>query len=95
MDKWREEHKQVIDAFLKFLYKQSDNYILKGGTALMKCYGLDRFSEDIDLDGKAKGILNIVSNYCKQNGYSVNVNKDTDTTQRAMLHYGIDESGRV
>ena len=27
---------------------------LKGGTALLLCYGLDRFSEDIDLDGRKK-----------------------------------------
>lgn len=29
---------------------QGNPFVLKGGTALMECYGLDRFSEDIDLD---------------------------------------------
>ena len=44
-------HKKVIIDFLNYLNSQTDQFILKGGTALMLCYGLNRFSEDIDLDG--------------------------------------------
>ncbi len=28
--------------------------VLKGGTALLLCYGLDRFSEDLDFDAPKK-----------------------------------------
>ena len=45
-------HRHVIKTFLTELNScGNDRFILKGGTALMLCYGLDRFSEDIDLDG--------------------------------------------
>jgi predicted nucleotidyltransferase component of viral defense system len=37
-------------SYLLLLNKRTDQFILKGGTALARCYGLDRFSEDIDLD---------------------------------------------
>ena len=47
---WREKHLHVIIAFLQALNVRTASYILKGGTALMLCYGLTRFSEDIDLD---------------------------------------------
>lgn len=47
---WRTEHKKVIETVLSIFNKNTDKYILKGGTALMQCYGLDRFSEDIDMD---------------------------------------------
>lgn len=52
MKDWRPEHGKTIYSFLEYLNKRSDNFILKGGTALLTCYELDRFSEDIDLDGK-------------------------------------------
>lgn len=54
MSDWREQHGVVISLFLKYLNSQTDDFVLKGGTALMTCYKLDRFSEDIDLDGKAR-----------------------------------------
>ena len=47
---WRDLHGQVINSFLKHLNTKSNSFILKGGTALAKCYNLNRFSEDIDLD---------------------------------------------
>ena len=36
------------DIFLFHLYKETNNFIFKGGTALYKLYHLPRFSEDLD-----------------------------------------------
>ena len=85
---WRKKHKEIIDDFLFFLNKRTNNYILKGGTSLMKCYGLDRFSEDIDLDSTDhKTINDIISNYCKNNNYEYRIAKDTMTVKRFFIDY--------
>lgn len=84
----RKIHGAVIDDFLRTLNRQSDEYILKGGTALMCCYGLNRFSEDIDLDShNRRGIRRIVSDFCREKGYNFRLAKDTQTTLRYMIHY--------
>lgn len=85
---WRNKHKIIIDNFLEFLNNKSDDFILKGGTALLKCYKLDRFSEDIDLDSRNKrNIANIIDEFCKKNGYTYTIPKNTDTTKRFMINY--------
>ena len=89
-DSWRFEHKKVIDSFLEFLNSRTNQYILKGGTALMKCYNLNRFSEDIDLDGRKKDIISLVDEFCKKNGFSYRIGKDTDTVKRCFINYGND-----
>lgn len=85
---WQAKHREIISTFLKYLNGETDNFILKGGTALMSCYDLDRFSEDIDLDGKDKSIGGIVSDFCEKEGFSYRVAKDTDTVKRYMINYG-------
>ena len=77
MEKFNQEkHGKVIDDFLKDLSTtQKDAFILKGGTALLKCYGLDRFSEDIDLDGTKKNIKEFVDKFCKKYGYEYRIAK--------------------
>jgi len=90
-----QEHERVIFSFLKHLNEQSENFILKGGTALLACYGLDRFSEDIDLDGvhgKGEDIKSIVESFCKENNYSFRTAKETATVKRYMINYG--ETGK-
>lgn len=87
---WQKEHRKVIDSFLKYLNSITDEYILKGGTALLTCYKLDRFSEDIDLDSKKNNLQDIVKNYCKQYDYTYRLAKDTDTVKRCMINYGND-----
>lgn len=86
---WQKEHYAVISDFLKHLNGITSDFVLKGGTSLMMCYNLDRFSEDIDLDAQRgnKNIKHIVDDYCQKHGYSYNVNKDTDTVKRFMVHY--------
>lgn len=83
-----EKHGKVINKFLNYLNEQSNQFILKGGTALMTCYGLNRFSEDIDLDSTNKNqFFKIVDTFCKKNNCEYRIAKDTDTTKRANIHY--------
>lgn len=85
---WRDKHYVVINEFLNFLNTKTDDFILKGGTALLACYNLDRFSEDIDLDAKSKrNISKIIDEFCKKNGYTYTIPKNTDTTKRFMIQY--------
>ena len=85
---WRERHKQTIEEFLGFLNQRTDVYVLKGGTALMECYGLDRFSEDIDLDGSNKEkVFEIMDQFCKEFNYDFRVAKDTPMVTRFMVDY--------
>jgi len=87
---WRKTHKEVIEDFLHFLNKKTEDYVLKGGTSLMECYGLPRMSEDIDLDGKNKEIGQYVEMFCKDRGYTYRTAKDTDTVKRYFINYGND-----
>lgn len=89
MLEWQVQHKNVICDFLNYLFSKSNKFILKGGTSLMLCYNLTRFSEDIDLDGFDKNMfLKIVANYVKERPFfTYRIAKDTDTVKRIMLHY--------
>lgn len=86
---WRIRHGQVISDFIVYLNIETENYILKSGTALYLCFKLDRFSEDVDLDGKAKGELTeLVERFCDKKGYAFRIAKNTDTVERFMINYG-------
>lgn len=85
---WYAQHKTVERNFLASLDSNSP-LILKGGTALMFCYGLDRFSEDLDFDATAHtNTEGYVRSFCSKNGYSYFRKKYTDTVQRLTIHYG-------
>ncbi|MEY4978265.1 MAG: hypothetical protein RLZZ352_535 [Pseudomonadota bacterium] len=64
--------------------------VLKGGTALLLCYGLDRFSEDLDFDAPKR--FNVVTRVERllqgvATRYDIRVVKDTETVQRLKVHY--------
>lgn len=89
MRDWHVAHRKVIDDFLHYLNKEDNGYILKGGTALLMCYGLDRFSEDIDLDGQGKNLVRIAESFCKEHDFPVpRIAKSTDTVTRFFINYG-------
>jgi predicted nucleotidyltransferase component of viral defense system len=88
MRDWSKQHREVIISFVKYLNAKTDSFILKGGTALYLCYDLDRFSEDIDLDGKEKGLTALVDEYCAENGYSYRSAKNTAIVERCFINYG-------
>ncbi len=93
-NKWLLEHTKVEKDFLLFLNKKTPNFILKGGTALALCYGLTRFSVDIDLDGRnisnsgPDKIGGLVQEFCNKFNYKCNLKKDTDLVERWMIDYG-------
>lgn len=80
-------HIEIMRNFLTELNKETDTFILKGGTSLLLAYGLDRFSEDIDLDGKKRRLKGFVEGYSQKHGCSFRVAKDTPTVERFMLVY--------
>ncbi len=83
------QHKQIEQQFLTYI-GTSTPLILKGETALMFCYGLNRFSEDLDFDTQYPqyNILNTIQKFCATNQYQYNLKKDTPTVQRVTIHYG-------
>lgn len=90
---WKAMHYEIIKDFMSYLSASAGNkYILKGGTSLMLCYGLTRFSEDIDLDGFDNNFIKYVDNFVKgfSNKYpniSYRIAKNTDTVKRVFIHY--------
>lgn len=85
-------HRQAIKSFLSFINDTSSPYVLKGGTSLMECYGLDRFSEDVDLDcprapSNSDGFKRRIDRFCAAYGYEARIAKNTDTVSRAFIRY--------
>jgi predicted nucleotidyltransferase component of viral defense system len=69
-----------------------DNFVLKGGTALLLGYNLDRYSTDLDFDGKNSGVdilkhIKSASSGLGMKVLGINTKKDTQTVQRYMIHY--------
>lgn len=87
----QKKHLEVITNFLDYLYanQPSNPFILKGGTSLLRCYNLDRFSEDIDLDCErsSSAFFKIIESFCQKYHYDYRIAKDTDTTKRCFIHY--------
>lgn len=65
---WQQDHKDVIHQFLKQMNTVSSSFILKGGTALMECYGLDRFSK---VEISYRNMLISSDSYIEINGIQV------------------------
>lgn len=81
-------HGSIIQNFIIYLNNNSKQYALKGGTALLLCYKLDRFSEDLDFNGRNKTeMYRIVVAFCKQHNFRYNVKKDTSSVFRIMIRY--------
>jgi predicted nucleotidyltransferase component of viral defense system len=85
-----QEHEKTIRDFLSYTNRQTDKFILKGGTALYLCYKLDRFSEDVDLDSRGERIERYVSGFCEKYNYRFRMAKDTPVTERFMIYYHSD-----
>lgn len=86
MQQYQKDRLELIKEILPLL---GDNYILKGGTALKLYYGLDRYSDDIDLDS-VSGYMNIKNHLSKHkdfNKWEVQHKKSTDTVSRFMIDY--------
>lgn len=81
-------HKQFM---LEILKRVADTpLVLKGGTALMLAYGLDRFSEDLDFDSETKLNLESKIKSSARRGItieSLDTPKDTKTVTRYRVRY--------
>lgn len=69
-----------------------DNFVLKGGTALLLGYGLPRFSSDLDFDGRrtTTDLTRSIESGAQAAAVApqtLTARKDTPTTKRYMLHY--------
>lgn len=86
-----EEHINIIKNLIAFLFDSPAglDLVLKSGTALLLYHGLDRFSEDIDLDASKVNIENLLSIYCNNNKYKIRITKSTNTVKRYMIDYMI------
>lgn len=84
-EKW---HIEVMSSIVKAV--SDTTLILKGGTALLLIYGLDRFSEDLDFDSQKKIRLeNRIRDAIKFpiRIQSIDILKDTDTVTRYRVIY--------
>jgi predicted nucleotidyltransferase component of viral defense system len=82
------EHAKFMKAIVQSM--TGTPYILKGGTALMFGYGLDRFSEDLDFDStKRINMESRIKNILPHNFKNViiEVTKLTETVQRYRVSY--------
>lgn len=90
----RRAHGEAVRAVLRGINSASDNpFILKGGTALMECYGLDRFCEDIDVDAARANVsssrfFGAIESVCTKEGYAWRKAKATAAVCRAFIDYG-------
>lgn len=96
-DEQQGEHIEVMTAICHTFYKKGLPMVLKGGTALRLCYGLDRFSEDLDFDcakslNLEPTIKEVYAHLGKSKGHLRNpeiaIKKDTDTVKRYRITYG-------
>lgn len=85
----REKHLTLIKDVLNYIFASnaSSDLVLKGGTALLLFYGLNRFSEDIDLDATSVNLKNLLGAYASKRGYKLRVTKDSDHGKRYMIDY--------
>lgn len=81
---------------IKQILPNLKNCVLKDGTSLLIYYGLDRYSEDIDLDSLScnPNILESLIPVISKNNWNYRVAKDTDTVFRIMIDYrGVSQKG--
>lgn len=88
MTEQQEKQKQIMKDLLQFINRHSDQYVLKGGAGLMFGYGLDRFSEDIDLDSNdCDTVKKLINLFCVEKGFECSIEEDDDLLQRFMIRY--------
>ncbi|MCL2311244.1 MAG: nucleotidyl transferase AbiEii/AbiGii toxin family protein [Firmicutes bacterium] len=76
--------------------QKRENFVLKGGTGLLLAYNLDRYSEDLDYDGKDRNID--LTGDIQKGAKNVDVEikeiilaKNTGTVKRYKIHYADSE----
>lgn len=91
------EHELVMRTFCEKLTAEKKPMVLKGGTALKLCYGLERFSEDLDFDSAVSlnlesFIETVFTSLGKTHPHlrspGITLVKDTKTVKRYRVEYG-------
>ncbi len=95
----RDTHSDFMKRILQEINRRELPSYLKGGTALLLCHGLDRFSEDIDLNSEKKFNLESI---IKQSAQKSNITikaiktaKDSDTTHRYKVIYNENKTLKI
>ena len=98
-DAQQAEHLEVMTEICHYFNRKRMPMVLKGGTALKLCYGLDRFSEDLDFDcAKSLNLESSIAAVFAQLGKTqanlrnpeISVTKDTQTVKRYRIIYAGD-----
>ena len=93
-DAQQAEHLEVMTEICHHFNRKRMPMVLKGGTALKLCYGLDRFSEDLDFDcAKSLNLESSIAAVFAQLGKTqanlrnpeISVTKDTQTVKRYRI----------
>ena len=84
---WRQERIHVMKKILSYL---GDEYVVKGGAALMLFYHLDRRSETLELDtkGSLAKVEKVLPKIAKENRWKYHVLESTDSAVRIIIDYG-------
>ena len=87
------KHISVMECIAQEIAKQAgDNFVLKGGTALLLAHGLKRFSTDLDFDGKNSAIdlqraIGAGLSKAGVGKLAITCVKNTSTVKRYKVHY--------
>lgn len=97
---WIPLHKEIMIDFLDYLNGCGEKFVLKGGTALMLCYGLPRFSDKIELEGKNEKFFELLDRFVeafkdKYGTLSYTREEDTNAVRSAIIQYGASRVLRV
>ncbi len=93
----QQQHELVMRTICEKLRAEHKPMVLKGGTALKLCYGLDRFSEDLDFDAAVSLNLEhfieevfkvLGKGFAHLRGPRITTVKDTKTVKRYRVEYG-------
>lgn len=93
----QQEHTEVMTSLCQSFLQNKMPMVLKGGTALKLCYGLNRFSEDLDFDSdKPLNLETTINQVFTHLGKSrahlrnpaITRKKDTETVRRYRIVYG-------
>lgn len=98
-DDARKEALKTIDYVLEYIFSDetlSSLVIFKGGTALVKAYGINRFSKDIDLSYIGEGygnVINGIREFIESSGFAVtNISANSIEFKIGLLRSSVDVS---
>lgn len=87
---WKGKRRAVMQDLVVMMGRElGPTYVLKGDAALMLCYGLDRFSDTVDLDSRdLESIRPFMDSYAKNHGYACHIEEETNRSLHYLLDFG-------